>query len=265
MKPAPPQPGRRDFIKSSREPGSLAPEAGGRAAGEGDPVRVLVIEDDALIARVIKKGLEEARLSVDLAHDGDTGLGMALAQPYDLLVLDVMLPGRDGWSVCEALRSRRSTVPILMLTARDALEDRVRGLETGADDYLPKPFAFPELLARARALLRRDKIHKTRVIRIADLEIDTAAGRVRRGGREVSLTQREYTLLEALAANEGRVLTREAIQERVWMDEESYSNTVDVHIGQLRKKIDASHSLKLIQTVHGLGYVLRGPETEVSG
>src|SRR5690242_4628482 len=135
-----------------------------------------------------------------------------------------MLPGKDGWSVCRSLRSTRNTTPILMLTARDAVSDRVRGLERGADDYLPKPFDFAELLARVRALLRRDKIHRTALIQIADLEIDTAAATVKRAGREVSLTAREYTLLEALATNEGRVLTREVIQETVWLDSESYSN-----------------------------------------
>jgi two-component system copper resistance phosphate regulon response regulator CusR len=144
-----------------------------------------------------------------------------------------------------------------MLTARGSVGDRVRGLETGADDYLPKPFDLAELLARVHALLRRDKIHKTRVIRVADLEIDTLAHKVTRSRREITLTHREYQLLEALAANEGRVLTREVIQERVWMDDESYSNVVDVCIGQLRKKIDADHEVKLVQTIRGTGYTLR--------
>jgi DNA-binding response OmpR family regulator len=227
-------------------------------------VRILLIEDEGPIAAVIKRGLEGARFTVDVAADGAAGLQKALEEPYSLIILDLMLPKRDGWSVCEALRARRVTTPILMLTARDSVEDRVRGLETGADDYLPKPFDFTELIARVRALLRRDKVHKTRVIRIADLEIDTAAAVVRRGGQEVSLTRREYLLLEALAANAGRVLTREAIHDRVWMDEESYSNTVDVHIGLLRKKIDAGKDIRLIHTVHGVGYTLRAPDTEAS-
>jgi DNA-binding response OmpR family regulator len=224
-------------------------------------VRILVIEDEAPIAAVLKRGLEEARFAVELARDGETGLQMALDGDYAAIVLDLMLPKRDGWSVCSALRLKRRTTPILMLTARDAVEDRIRGLDTGADDYLPKPFDFGELLARVRALTRRDRVNKAAVIRVADLEIDTVAARVSRGGREVPLTRREYTLLEALAANQGRVLTRETIQERVWMDEESYSNTVDVHIGMLRKKIDAGHGVKLIQTVHGLGYSLREPDS----
>jgi DNA-binding response OmpR family regulator len=228
-------------------------------------MRILLIEDDAPIATVIRRGLEEARFSVDTAHDGNSGLQKALIEPYALIILDLMLPGRDGWSICETLRGRRMTTPILMLTARDAVDDRVRGLELGADDYLPKPFAFPELLARVRALVRRDRVHKGRVIRVADLEIDTSGAVVRRAGQEVTLTRREYTLLEALAANEGRVLTRETILDRVWEDAESYSNTVDVHIGTLRKKIDAGHAQKLIHTVHGTGYMLRRPEEEAAG
>lgn len=228
-------------------------------------VKILLVEDDDVIAAAIQCGLEESRFNVDLAEDGETGLRRALEESYALVILDVMLPRRDGWSICEALRSRRKTVPILMLTARDSVTDRVRGLEAGADDYLVKPFAFPELLARVRALLRRDKLHRARTIRIADLEIDTTAGRVSRAGQEIQLTPREYLLLELLAANEGRVLTREVIHERVWADSEAYSNTVDVHIALLRRKIDAGHDVRLIQTVHRVGYVLRGPETEYDG
>lgn len=228
-------------------------------------MRILLIEDDETIASLIREGLQESRFDVDWAPEGAGGLDMALAASYDLIVLDLMLPGRDGWSICRELRARRMTTPILMLTARDAVEDRVRGLESGADDYLPKPFDFSELVARVRALLRRDKVHKARVIQIADLEIDTAAATVRRAGQEIHLTPREYQLLEALAVNEGRVLTREMVQERVWRDDESYSNTVDVHITFLRKKIDAAHEVKLIQTVHRAGYMLRGPGSEESG
>jgi DNA-binding response OmpR family regulator len=225
-------------------------------------MRILLIEDDEVIAERIKVGLERARFTVDVASDGETGLEMAREGPYAVLLLDLMLPGRDGWSVCEALRLRRNPVPILMLTARDAVEDRVRGLETGADDYLPKPFDFNELLARIRALLRRDQMHKSRVIQIADLEINTSARQVRRGGREIILTPREFSLLEALARNEGRALTREYILERVWGDDESYSNTVSFHVASLRKKVDAEHDVKLIHTVHAVGYVLRGPGGE---
>lgn len=225
-------------------------------------MRILIVEDDVVIANLLRKGLEHARFEVDVAGDGNTGQKLALQEPYGAIILDVMLPGKDGWGVCAALRERRNTTPILMLTARDSVDDRVRGLETGADDYLPKPFDFKELLARVRALLRRDKLHKARVFRIADLEVDTSAGRVTRSGQEISLTPREYALLEALAANEGRVLTREMIQDRVWMDDEGFSNTVNVHIANLRKKIDAAHEVKLIHTIHGFGYSLRAPESE---
>ena len=225
-------------------------------------MRILLVEDDEVIAERIKAGLERARFTVDVAFDGETGLQMARDGPYALLILDLMLPRRDGWSVCEALRLRRNPLPILMLTARGGVEERVRGLNTGADDYLPKPFDFNELLARVRALLRRDQIHKSRVIQIADLEIDPAARQVRRGGQEIVLTPREFALLEALARNEGRALTRDYILERVWGNDESYSNTVSFHVASLRKKIDAEHAVKLIQTVHGIGYALRGPEGE---
>jgi two-component system copper resistance phosphate regulon response regulator CusR len=236
----------------------------GRRGGYSATVNILLIEDDEVIAELVRMGLEEARFSVEVAQDGTAGLRRALEGEHALIILDLMLPGQDGWSICEALRSRRRPVPILMLTARDAVEDRVRGLEAGADDYLPKPFDFTELQARVRALLRRDKVNRSRVIRIADLEIDTGSSQVRRAGQEIRLTPREYTLLEALAANEGRVLTRELIQERVWLDEESYPHTVNVHINALRRKIDAEHEIKLIHTVHGMGYTLRGPETERS-
>jgi two-component system copper resistance phosphate regulon response regulator CusR len=225
-------------------------------------MKILLIEDEPEIAAVIRQGLEEARYDVEVAHDGLTGLDLALTEPYALIILDVMLPGIDGWQVCQRLRARRNAVPILMLTARDALDDRVKGLEIGADDYLPKPFVFRELKARVFALLRRDKIHKGRILRIADLEIDTSVQRVRRGGIEILLTQREYQLVEALATREGQVLTREMIQQSVWRDDESYSNTVDVHISALRKKIDVDHDVRLIHTVHGRGYMLKGPDSE---
>jgi DNA-binding response OmpR family regulator len=222
-------------------------------------MKILLIEDEPEIAAVIKHGLEEVRYSVEVADDGVTGLERALDGSHALIILDLMLPGMDGWQICHRLRSRRNVVPILMLTARDAVDDRVRGLEIGADDYLPKPFAFRELKARVQALLRRDKVHKGRTLRIADLEIDTGVERVTRAGQEISLTQREYLLLQALATREGQVLTRDMIQQVVWQDEDSYSNTVDVHIWALRKKIDVDPEVKLIHTVHGRGYMLKGP------
>ena len=225
-------------------------------------MKLLLIEDDAAIAAMIKRGLTEAGYTVDTETNGSQGLQTALENTYHLLILDVMLPGQNGFEICAELRSHRVQTPILMLTARDTVEDKVRGLDTGADDYLPKPFDFQELMARVRALLRRDKVHKVRMITVGDLTIDTAQHKVTRAGTEVRLSHREYDLLEALAANENRVLSREAIQERIWMNEESYTNTVDVYIGMLRKKIDAGYSVKLIHTVHGVGYTLRLPESE---
>lgn len=225
-------------------------------------MKILVIEDEAAIASVIRRGLEQAKYQVEIAVDGAEGLELAMTRSFGLIVLDLMLPKVDGWQVCAELRAERCSTPILMLTARGQLLDRVRGLEMGADDYLPKPFEFIELLARVRALLRRDKVHKSRVYRVADLEMDIGLRRVTRGGREVALTPREYTLLEALASNEGRVLSRDAIQDRVWMEDEAFSNIVDVTIGTLRKKVDADGDVKLIHTVRGAGYVLRRPESE---
>ena len=227
-------------------------------------MRILVVEDDPVIGGLIQNALEAARFQVDLEADGETGLAAAETNGYGAIVLDLMLPRRDGVSICQSLRARRNATPILMLTARDGVEDRIRGLEAGADDYLSKPFDFNEMVARLRALLRRDKIHRTRVIRIADLTIDTSAGRVWRGEHELRLTPREYTLLEALALNEGRILTREEILERVWMDDASYSNTVTVHVVSLRKKVDGDYPTKLIHTVHGRGYLLQGPDMETS-
>ena len=226
-------------------------------------MKILLVEDDAPIREVVKRGLEENRLySVETAGDGEEGLRMALHNEYAAIILDLMLPKMDGWSVCEELRARRINTPILMLTARDAVKDRVRGLEIGADDYLPKPFDFDELIARVKALIRRDMVSRAQVLRIGHLEIDTSAHRVFSDGEEVVLRPREYDLLEALATNEGRVLSREAIQSRIWNSDESISNTVDVYIGLLRKKIDADRSVRLIHTVHGLGYMLKRPEPE---
>ncbi|MDQ2687856.1 MAG: response regulator transcription factor [Armatimonadota bacterium] len=223
-------------------------------------MKLLVVEDDEAIAEMLQQGLTQAGYDVEVALDGRAGLDRALTRPYALIVLDVMLPELDGWQVCAALRDAHSRVPILMLTARDSVPDRIQGLDIGADDYLIKPFDFAELVARIHALLRRDGLHRSRVIRVADLEIDSRQRRVTRAGREVVLTPREYTLLEALAARQGQILTREVIQERIWGDDESFSNIVDVRVGQLRKKIDAGHALKLIQTVHGVGYTLRAPD-----
>ena len=222
-------------------------------------MRILLVEDEAPIAEVVSLGLRQAGYVVDVAADGRDGLAQAEANRYGLILLDVMLPHLDGWAVCERLREAGDPTPILMLTARDTVSDRVKGLEAGADDYLPKPFDFRELLARVHALLRRDRVHKGRVIQAADLEIDTTLRRVSRAGREIALTPREYDLLEALAGHQGQTLTREVIQERVWLDDDSLSNTVDAYVRLLRRKIDAGHDVKLIQTVHGVGYKLAVP------
>jgi two-component system copper resistance phosphate regulon response regulator CusR len=224
-------------------------------------MRVLLVEDDAGIATMIRRGLEDERYQVDIARDGARGLELARSGEYGIIVLDLMLPKMDGWQVCENLRAAKNQTPILMLTARDSVDDRVKGLDTGADDYLPKPFDFKELLARLRALARRERIHRARLIQIADLEIDTVGRRVTRHGVEIRLSHREFELLEALASNEGRVLDRQTIQERVWLNEEVYSNMVDVYIGTLRKKIDSGQDVKLIHTVHGVGDSLRTPDS----
>lgn len=217
------------------------------------------MEDDLVIAEQIARTLERERFRVDVVREGVEAEGKGYDSGYNLIILDVMLPGRDGWTICENLRRAKVRTPILMLTARDSVDDRIRGLEGGADDYLPKPFDTRELLARMKALLRRDQVHKTGVLTIGDLELDTGARTVRRSGQLLHLTRREYDLLEALAKNEGRTLTREAILERVWNNEESQLNTVNFHVASLRKKVDADFETKLIQTVHGIGYVLRAP------
>ena len=222
-------------------------------------MRILLIEDQPDIAEFVQRGLEEDHYQVTVARDGETGLRTATDQLFGLIILDIMLPGRDGLSVCEELRRSWIATPVLMLTARDAVTDRVRGLDAGADDYLTKPFDFLELSARVHALLRRDRLHKGRHIVIDDIEIDTRTRRVFRAGRELVLTDREYTLLAALATRSGQVLSREFIQEHVWLDGDSVSNTVDVHLGLLRKKIDSGRDVKLIQTMYGQGYVLKPP------
>lgn len=220
-------------------------------------MRALLVEDERPLGLAVVRVLKEAGFEVSWATNGQRGYEAALDEQYEVLVLDILLPGKNGWDICKDLRTAKRTVPILMLTAMDELDDKVRGLQIGADDYLSKPFEVPELVARVQALVRRDKINKSLVTKIADLELDRQSRTVRRAGVEIKLTRREYDLLEALASNEGRVLSRQVIQERVWTDDESFSNTVDVFIGTLRKKIDVGHEKKLIHTVHGFGYVLR--------
>lgn len=221
-------------------------------------MRILVVEDEKKLASVIKRGLEEQDYAVDVSHDGEDGLAMAQAQPYDLIILDVMLPGLDGLTVCRRLRAQRLNVPILILTGRDTVDDRVAGLDSGADDYLIKPFAYGELLARVRALLRRDGHSKDPVLRVADIEIDTVSHEVRRAGRAIELTSKEYAILEYFARNPNRVLTRTQIAEHVWdyafMAE---SNVVDVYLGYLRRKLGDTQEPRLLRTIRGTGYQLK--------
>ncbi len=218
-------------------------------------MRILVVEDKRRIAAIIKRGLEEERYAVDIAYDGQEAMDWAAVAEYDLIVLDVLLPKKDGIQVCRELGAQGSKVPILMLTARDAVKDRVRGLDSGADDYLVKPFAFRELLARLRALLRRRGETKTACLQVSDLTLDTLAHRATRDGRVIELTAREYALLEFLMRHPRQVLSRTQIAEHVWdYDFFSSSNVVDVYIGYLRRKIDRGVDFNLIHTVRGSGY-----------
>jgi two-component system copper resistance phosphate regulon response regulator CusR len=219
-------------------------------------MRLLVIEDEPKTGEYLKKGLEESGFTVDIAQDGIGGLHLALEEDYELVVLDVMLPGIDGWTVLKQLRAKKD-IPVLLLTARDGLEDRVKGLELGGDDYLVKPFAFVELLARIRTLLRRGPPRDVEHMHIGDLEIDAIRRRVRRGGTRIELTPREFALLQLLARRRGEVLSRTQIASYVWdMNFDSDTNVVEVAIRRLRAKIDDDYEVKLIHTVRGMGYVL---------
>lgn len=220
-------------------------------------MRLLIVEDEPKTAAYLKKGLGENGFVTDLAQDGDQALNFTAAAKYDLIVLDIMLPRRDGWSVLEALRARGNETPVICLTARDAVDDRVKGLQGGADDYLTKPFAFSELLARVRTVLRRSPQRVAELIRIADLEVDLARQRALRAGRRLDLTQKEFSLLSLLARNAGNVLSRTAIAEQVWdMNFDCDTNVVDVHVRRLRLKVDDPFAHKLIRTVRGVGYAL---------
>lgn len=220
-------------------------------------MRVLVVEDDDEIAQSIRKGLAEAGYAVDLAFEGHAGLNYALGAEYDVIVLDIMLPGLNGLQLLQKLRSEGNKTPVLLLTARDAVADRVQGLDAGADDYIPKPFAFAELLARLRALLRRPPLQVDTVLRVADLEMDLASRKVNRAGQCIELSPREFTLLEYLMRHPRQVLTRNQMMARTWnSDFYGDSNVVDVYIGYLRRKIDQGFHPPLLQTVRGVGYCL---------
>jgi heavy metal response regulator len=222
-------------------------------------MRLLVVEDEKKVASFIEKGLEEEGYAVDQASDGETGLMMGLDGVHDLIILDVNLPRMDGLGVLQELRKKKITTPVLLLTVRAAIEDKVLGLDAGADDYLTKPFAFQELLARVRALLRRKAEAEPPLLQVADLTLDPARRLVSRGEAKIELTAKEFALLDYFMRNPGRVLTRTMIAEHVWdYDFDPMTNVIDVYVNYLRKKIDAGREQKLIRTVRGVGYVLQG-------
>jgi two-component system, OmpR family, copper resistance phosphate regulon response regulator CusR len=224
-------------------------------------MRLLLIEDEEKVSRFIVKGLMAERFAVDVAAEGDKGLELARTYNYDLIILDLMLPGLSGTEVLRLVRRQNERVPVLVLTARDAITDKVRHFEIGADDYLTKPFAFAELLVRVKALLRRGAISRPNTLRVADLEIDRLTQHVRRGGQRIELTGKEYALLEYLMTNAGRVLSRTMIIEHVWDQSfDGATNIVDVYVRHLRNKIDEPFERKLIRTVRGVGYAIGGEE-----
>ena len=225
-------------------------------------MKILIVEDEQKTGDYLKQGLSEAGFVTDLARDGIDGLHLALTDDYDLVVLDVMLPRLDGWQVLQEIRQKGKHLPVLFLTARDQVEDRVKGLEFGADDYLVKPFAFSELLARVRALLRRGKTNEPELFHIADLELDLLRRRVTRSGKRIDLTAKEFALLELLLRRQGEVLPRSLIASQVWdMNFDSDTNVIEVAVRRLRAKIDDDFEPKLIRTVRGMGYVLEIPES----
>ncbi len=221
-------------------------------------MKILVVEDEKKVSSFIKRGLEEEKYEVDAAYDGEEGLRMAMEKPYEVIILDWMLPKMDGLSVLKELRNQKRAIPVLMLTAKDTVEDIVAGLDSGSDDYLTKPFAFAELLARVRALLRRSEMDRGAELRFADLRIDPVTHKVWRGIKEIDLTAKEYALLEYFMRNPNQVLTRTMIADHVWdYTFDSFTNIIDVYVNYLRKKIDRDADKKLIHTVRGVGYILK--------
>ncbi|MBN1794029.1 MAG: response regulator transcription factor [Candidatus Omnitrophica bacterium] len=222
-------------------------------------MRILLIEDEKKIAAFIERGLKEENYTVDTVPDGEQGLFLAEVNPYDLIILDLMLPDKDGLVICKELRNKNINTPLLMLTAKGTTRDKVSGLNAGADDYLTKPFAFEELLARIRALLRRQQQDKLTTLKTADLELNQITHQVKRSGREMVLTAKEYALLEYLMLNAGQVVTRTMISEHVWNEDfDSFTNVIDVYINYLRNKIDRGFDVQLIHSVRGTGYMLKG-------
>ncbi len=221
-------------------------------------MRILIVEDEKKVAAFIRKGLEEETYAVDAAHDGEEGLLLAETNQYDLIILDLMLPKMGGLEVLEKLRDKRVNTSILLLTAKDSVEDKVTGLNKGADDYLTKPFAFSELLARVRSLLRRGQAETQTILQVSDLTLDLISHKVKRNGEEIELTGKEYSLLEYFMRNVGKVLTRTMIAEHVWdYNFDTFTNVIDVYVNHLRKKIDKSHEQKLLHTLRGVGYVMK--------
>ncbi|MGA3266568.1 MAG: response regulator transcription factor [Verrucomicrobiota bacterium] len=220
-------------------------------------MRILLVEDEKKVADIIARGLKAERYAVDVWHDGQDGWEAAQACNYDLIILDLMLPGLSGTELLERVRRKNSEVPVLILTARDAMADKIKNFEAGADDYLTKPFAFAELLLRVKALLRRGPVNRSSVLRVGDLEIDRLSQNVKRAGKKIELTAKEYSLLEYLATNPGRVFSRTMIIEHVWDQSfQGLTNIVDVYVRHLRAKVDDAHPVKLLRTVRGMGYSL---------
>jgi two-component system copper resistance phosphate regulon response regulator CusR len=226
-------------------------------------MKILVVEDELKTGNYLRQGLAEAGFVVDLARNGVDGLHQARTESYDLVILDVMLPGLDGWGVLRAMREEGRSMPVLFLTAKGQVEDRVKGLEQGADDYLVKPFAFAELLARVRTLLRRGRVSEPEVLRVADVELDLLRRRVHRAGKRIDLTAKEFLLLELLMRRHDEVLPRSLIASQVWdMNFDSDTNVIEVAVRRLRAKIDDGYKVKLINTVRGMGYVLETPGSD---
>ncbi|MBI5020038.1 MAG: heavy metal response regulator transcription factor [Ignavibacteriales bacterium] len=221
-------------------------------------MKILIIEDEKKVAKFIQQGLEEEHYTVDVTHDGESGSKLAQNGNYDLLVLDILLPKKDGITILKEIRAKKNMTPVIMLTAKTSIEDRVEGLDSGADDYLTKPFAFAELLARVRSLLRRGSAEKTTIIHVADLQLDIIAHKAKRGEKIIELTGKEYALLEYFMRNVDRVLTRTIISEHIWnYNFDTGTNVIDVYINHLRSKVDDGFEKKLIHTVRGVGYVMK--------